>query len=107
MTILNEGYAYIWEYRVRSDAVEQFREYYGPSGRWVQLFRRAPGYSGTSLYQDVADNERYVTVDRWESEESFRDFREKFAAEFEELDEFCESLTASETRVGRFARVIK
>ncbi len=64
---MNEKYAYIWEYRVRSDAVEQSREYYGPGGHWVQLFRQAPGYLGTGSYQDVADDERYVTVDRWRS----------------------------------------
>lgn len=102
---MEEGYAYVWEYRVKPDADQQFREYYGPQGRWVQLFRQATGYLGTSLYQDREQTDRYVTVDRWESEGAFGSFRAQFSVEFERLDNFCESLTLSEAPLGNFTTI--
>ena len=98
----NLEYTYVWEYRVRSDAHQRFRQYYGPDGHWVRLFRRAPGYVSTELYHDRLEPDRYVTIDHWESEKAFRAFRERFGAAFEELDRFCESLTVEEASLGAF-----
>ncbi len=99
----SSGFAYIWEYRVKPSSEDTFREYYGPAGAWVELFRRADGYLGTRLYRDISDPGRFVTVDRWASEKAFRAFRKRFRAEFERLDGLCESLTESETALGEFA----
>ena len=101
----NDTFTYIWEYRIKPDAESAFREHYGPEGDWVRLFRKATGHIGTQLYQDREDPNRYVTVDRWESEQAFRSFRESFAAEFAELDKLCEDFTMSETPLGSFADV--
>ncbi len=95
-------FVYIWEYRVQPSSEATFREFYGPDGAWVQLFRRAEGYIGTELYQDRSQRDRFVTVDQWQSEEAFRSFRTRFAGEFEQLDEQCEALTESETPLGKF-----
>ncbi len=54
----------------------------------------------THLYQDRNDGDRYVTIDRWESEEAFKDFRASFAEEFERLDRDGEHLTLEETPLG-------
>jgi len=43
------GYTCLWEFIVKTDHVEEFRQRYGPSGPWVALFRRAPGYLDTLL----------------------------------------------------------
>ncbi len=98
-------YSYIWEYRVKEGCAEEFERHYGPEGTWVQLFRRASGYLGTSLYKDVDAPDRYVTIDRWESAAAFHAFRKQFAAEFKELDDRCESFTVSETPLGSFDSV--
>ncbi len=95
-------FVYIWEYRVQPSSEATFREFYGPDGAWVQLFRRAEGYIGTELYGDRSQRDRFVTVDQWESEEAFRSFRTRFAGEFEQLDEQCEALTESEMPLGNF-----
>ncbi len=68
----------------------------------MQLFRQASGYVGTHLYRDIHDGDRYVTIDRWESEEAFRSFRAMFANEFERLDSEGENLTLEETPLGEF-----
>ncbi|MGD8866374.1 MAG: antibiotic biosynthesis monooxygenase [Gemmatimonadales bacterium] len=95
-------YVYIWEYQVRPESVERFREVYGPDGDWVALFRRAASYLGTELLRDLDDPYRYVTVDRWESRQAYERFRRSFSAQFEHLDAVCEKLTLREVRLGHF-----
>lgn len=97
------GYTYIWEYEVRPGASGEFLRHYGPDGSWARLFRVAPGYLDTVLLRDLDRPDRYVTIDRWESEAAFRAFRELHASEFEALDARCAALTISEKEIGRFA----
>ena len=95
-------FVYAWEYRVRPSSVETFLEHYSPTGSWVELFRQAPGYVGTQLLRDQADPNRFVTVDTWQSLDSHAAFRRKFSAEFQALDDLCETLTESEVHLGDF-----
>jgi heme-degrading monooxygenase HmoA len=97
-----DPFIYLWSYRVPPQTADEFLRLYGPEGRWVRLFRRAPGYLGTHLYRDRNDGDRYLTIDRWESEEAFRTFRARFANEFERLDSEGECLTLEETPLGEF-----
>jgi len=100
--VSNDPFVYIWTYRVSLQRADEFRRLYGPEGAWVRLFRQAPGYLGTELYRDRDDGDRYLSIDRWESEEAFRDFRSRFAEEFERLDSDGEQLTLEETPLGEF-----
>ena len=97
-----DPFVYMWAYRVPFQRVDEFRRLYGPEGDWVRLFRQAPGYVNTLLYRDRSDRDRYVTIDRWESEEAFTKFRAKFADEFEQLDLEGEGLTLEQTPLGEF-----
>jgi quinol monooxygenase YgiN len=81
---------------------QEFERHYGPSGTWVQLFRKAPEFIGTNLLRDADVPGRYLTVDRWKDAKSYDLFREKFAAEYKRIDEQMEKLTESEKRVGVF-----
>ncbi len=54
------------------------------------------------LLNDRARRDRYFTVDRWESELAYRDFRRELAQAYDELDRSCEGLTIRETVVGEF-----
>jgi heme-degrading monooxygenase HmoA len=96
------GFAYVWEYRVEESALEEFLDAYCPEGEWVRLFEKAEGYFETELLSDEEDPLRYVTIDRWRTKEYRDSFREKFAVEFAELDERCESLTVEEKFIGDF-----
>jgi heme-degrading monooxygenase HmoA len=100
--VSNETFTYMWEYRVPPENADQFRQLYGSQGAWVQLFERAAGFIETTLYRDRRDPLRYVTVDRWESEAAFTEFRSASAAEFDRLDRAGERLTLDEKPLGEF-----
>jgi heme-degrading monooxygenase HmoA len=95
-------FTYVWEFRVAPSAQAQFEFEYGPHGAWVALFREAPGYIGTLLLHDNADPLRYVTVDRWESEEAHDLFRSTNLRKYEETDRRCQGYTTSERSLGEF-----
>lgn len=92
----------IWEFVARQDETAEFERCYSSVGPWAELFRRAPGYRGTSLLRDADQPRRFVAIDRWESAEAQRAMREKFAREYEALDKACERLMESERRIGVF-----
>jgi heme-degrading monooxygenase HmoA len=96
-------FTYIWEFRVTASGRADFEFEYGPSGAWVSLFRKAPGYIETLLLRDNADPLRYVTVDRWESKEVHGAFRSKNLAEYEEIDQRCQKYTTNECLLGEFS----
>jgi heme-degrading monooxygenase HmoA len=69
--------AIVWEFLVKDEAVPAFRRAYGPEGDWAALFRKHPGYGGTSLLQDTTVRGRFLTIDRWESESLFRQMHDR------------------------------
>jgi heme-degrading monooxygenase HmoA len=92
----------LWQFDIAEDRIAGFEAAYGTQGSWATLFARSPEYQGTELLKDAYVPGRYVTFDRWESEEAFRTFRAQFDSEYEALDRECDSLTAVETRIGAF-----
>lgn len=103
--MVERAFSYIWSYRVSAENTEEFVDLYSPGGSWAALFGRGDGYLDTRLYQDAGDMERFVTIDRWESERAFALFRERFAEEFEKLDRQGEALTSAERFLGEFQEV--
>jgi len=95
-------YVVIWRYSVDPAQEARFVKACGPKGDWAKLFSSSKDYLGTEL---LADDERpgeYVTIDRWESEESFGHFVAENEADYDRLDRRFESLTLSESRVGAY-----
>src|SRR5271167_4744545 len=92
----------LWQFDIAEEKTSSFESAYGPQGSWAGLFARAPEYLGTELLKDAYVPGRYVTVDRWSSEEAFRAFRAQYDAEYEALDRACDSVTAGESRIGAF-----
>ena len=90
----------LWEFEVKSGCEELFEQAYGPEGRWVKLFRRDAGYRGTRLLRDAGRERVYVTMDWWESREAYAQFREKYVAQYTEVDSKCQGLTETETPLG-------
>jgi heme-degrading monooxygenase HmoA len=79
-------FARVWEYDVAPHQVDAFLAAYGPDGDWSRLFNTAAGYAGTRLYRDTAIATRFVTVDRWVDEASWRRFLADARAEYNALD---------------------
>lgn len=101
----DEAYVILWEYEVRPEAVAEFERVYGPEGDWMAMFRDAPGWRSTTLLRDQEVAGRYMTIDVWESAETYRAFRSARAEDLQALDEACERMTATETIVGHFEKV--
>jgi heme-degrading monooxygenase HmoA len=94
------GYAYVWEFVVRPERTVAFERAYGSEGEWVALFRRASGYRGTLLLRDRSVANRYVTIDRWCSEEDYRQFLAQNAEDYRAIDDRCGVLTLEERSLG-------
>jgi hypothetical protein len=92
-------YVIEWDFLPAPGRESEFVRSYGPSGIWVELFRKGQGYIGTDL---LASSDRpgwYRTVDRWLSEDDYVRFRAAFAAEYARIDSACEALTVEEVQV--------
>ncbi len=96
------GFTYVWSYEVRDTREADFERLYGPDGGWAQLFRKSSNYLGTDLLRDRKNKNRYLTVDRWDSEPAHRTFVSEHREEFDELDRQGEVLTQDESFVGDF-----
>jgi hypothetical protein len=79
-----------------------FERIYGTEGEWARLFRRDARYRGTRLLRDVGAERVYVTMDSWESRAAYEGFRERWAAEYQEIDARCVSITQKEVQFGSF-----
>lgn len=102
---MTKEYAYVWQFDVHPEAEASFRREYGPQGSWAVLFRRDPAYIETLLFEDRAHPGRYLTIDRWRSAEAFHTFKERFAADYAEIDRRCEAFTRHEAELGTYLRV--
>jgi len=100
------GFTYIWEFQVAPSAQAQFEFEYGPRGSWVTLFRKAPGYIETLLLRDNAGPLRYITVDRWETQEAHDVFRSTNLLRYQEIDRLCQGYTTQERLIGEFTDVV-
>lgn len=92
----------IWTYTVKPERRSEFEKRYASNGDWAELFGRAKGYRGTSLLRDVSSENRYATVDRWESVEAFQAFKTNFSQAYDELDREFSGFTNDELHVGTF-----
>ena len=89
----------VWQFSVRPDRVADFERHYGPDGAWAILFRRSAGFISTELFRSTSENGVYITIDTWENEAAFLDFKRAHAAAYATLDRECESMTIREHRV--------
>jgi heme-degrading monooxygenase HmoA len=92
----------LWQFDIAEEKVAAFEAAYGREGSWAKLFALSAEYLGTELLRDAYVPGRYLTIDRWNSEDAFRAFRAAHDSDYEALDRTCDSLTASETRIGAF-----
>src|SRR5262245_15229318 len=86
----------VWEYDVAEHAATDFERVYGAEGAWAQLFSSSDGFEGTELFVSVSNPQRYLTVDRFRDEASWRRFLTEHRDAYLALDVECEGLTLAE-----------
>ena len=92
----------LWEYEVKTGCEESFQSAYGPSGDWVRLFQSDQHYHETRLLQDLSRPRFYFTLDYWDSETAFEQFKTANQAAYTAVDRTTEPLTLSERRLATF-----
>jgi heme-degrading monooxygenase HmoA len=95
-------YIILWEYHVRTENIDKFKNIYSASGAWANLFQKASGYLGTELLQDETSSVRFLTIDRWDSKQSYETFHSQWEKEYKTLDQQCEGLTENEVLLGKW-----
>ena len=95
-------FAYIWEYIVKEEYLDDFKQVYGADGDWVKLFKKAEGYHFSELHQDISNPNRFVSVDYWNSRADRDSFQKQFSEEYKILDKRCEKFTIQEKPIGDF-----
>jgi len=90
----------VWEYDVTEATAADFERVYGAHGAWAQLFSSSDGFEGTELFASVSISGRYLTVDRFRDEASWRRFQVEHREEYLALDAESEGLTVAERELA-------
>lgn len=96
----------LWEFEVKPGYEEKFEKVYGVDGAWAKLFSTDAEYLGTRLVKDVERERVYLTLDFWETQEAYENFKKGNAAEYERIDRECEGMTENERKVGESGVVV-
>jgi heme-degrading monooxygenase HmoA len=96
------SHARIWKFRPPEGREQEFAEAYRGDGAWAQLFRRAPGYRGTSMLRPAEPGGWWLTIDHWDSAADFEAFGQALGEEYRALDEELEGVAGEEEFVGAF-----
>lgn len=92
----------LWRFEVKEEYVDNFISAYDPNGTWAEFFRKDQDYKGTRLLCDVENKLIFVTMDMWESKESFGKFKKKYEEEYYKLDSEFEKFTIAEKLIAEF-----
>ena len=98
----NSVYVIIWEFFVLNGKEREFELHYNPAGTWGLFFKKGDGYLGTELYCDTERTGRYITIDRWISEQAYNAFYREYRDEYKTNDARCDALTEQEKHIGSF-----
>lgn len=92
----------VWEYIVKAEHLDQFIQTYSPDGEWSTLFKKHQGYIKTELIQDTSLNNRFITIDHWDSLLAYSDMKNRSRKEYRALDETFEKFIVDENYIGIF-----
>jgi heme-degrading monooxygenase HmoA len=92
----------LWEYEVKPGCEQSFESVYGSQGEWVQLFQTDPHFRETRLLRDVSRPHCYFTIDYWDSEISYEQFKAANHTAYADIDHASEGFTLAERHVVSF-----
>lgn len=92
----------LWEFEVKPGSEPAFESAYSAQGDWVQLFRRDPHYRTTYLLKDTSRPRIYFTMDLWDSQHDYENFKNAHHDAYLALDQVTGELTLRERLIGAF-----
>jgi len=92
----------LWEFEVKHGYQTSFENAYGPEGPWVTLFQGDAHFRGTQLLRDAMRDRIYFTLDFWDSESDYENFKRQNHKAYAEMDLETASLTLNERLIGSF-----
>lgn len=92
----------LWEFEVKPGSEPAFERAYGAQGDWVRLFQSDSRYRLTYLLKDISRPQIYFTMDLWDSENAYENFKNVNRQAYLALDRQTEGLTLQERFVGAF-----
>jgi hypothetical protein len=95
----------LWEFEVKPGEELAFEKAYGPLGPWVLLFQHDNHYRQTQLLKDPARSGIYFTLDFWESENDYNNFKLHNQQAYASNDRTTENLTIRERNLGCFQQL--
>jgi len=95
-------YTVIWQYKINPAYRSEFEELYGQEGKWIKLFKQSKNFIETEFYQCKVNSERYITIDKWQSESDYKTFKIAHGEEYNALDRQADNSTNIETLIGSF-----
>ncbi len=99
------SFSVVWEFNVPEGNRAAFERAYGSEGPWVDLFREADGFLGTWLLRDKEHPGKYLSHDRWDSREAYEEFKRRFAARYNDMDEDLGGLATRENYIGSYDEI--
>jgi len=102
---------HVWEFYVKPKCEIPFETLNGPDGKWAEFFRNSPDFYGTyfkkmeMMLKDEKSARRYLTHDRWTSEEAFSRYIEETEfnqKEFQRLSQKNSELIVGKEELGWF-----
>jgi len=92
----------LWEFEVKPGSEPAFERVYSSQGDWVRLFRSDPHFRMTRLLQDTSRPGIYCTMDFWDSDVAYENFKNNHREAYQALDQAAQGLTLRERHLGSF-----
>ncbi len=92
----------LWEFEVKPGSEPVFENAYGTQGDWARLFRLDPHYRTTYLLKDTSRPRIYFTMDLWDSQHAYDNFKKANCEAYQALDQACGEFTIRERFIGAF-----
>jgi len=101
------AYVYMWQYEVKKEFIEKFKNNYGPIGKWNEFFNKSDCFLKTELLVDEQNEGKFITIDYWLSKETYLEFITKNKTDYDIIDKQCAEYTQTETKIGEYDLVLK
>ena len=95
-------YSIVWKYKINPEFKDKFESEYGPNGQWAKLFNSSKHYRGSVLHTNVEDQNFYLLIDRWSSQENYEHFLRTHESAYQEMSVAMEHLYEVEEKIGGF-----